>query len=171
MVEANGVQLLSKGKGSAVKFSEKNTAALELPAGRADGVWWDDDVGGLGIRIRAGGSRTWLFRYRIGKKQRAIKLGAAGTVPLVLARKNAKILAARVANGEDPALDRELARSEAENTFGVLAEQFPTRWQRYGSVCPVSRSCRASSSCGSCYRISITSRSSEMSVFLPPYWR
>jgi len=107
-----------------VKFSEKNTRALQLPVGKADGVWWDDDVAGFGLRIREGGARTWLFRYRLGNKQRAIKLGTAGTVPLALARKNAKILAARVADGEDPALDREAARSEAENTFGVLAEQF-----------------------------------------------
>jgi integrase len=79
---------------------------------------------GFGIRLREGGSRTWLFRYRIGKKQRAVKLGSAKTIPLVVARKNAKKLAGRVVNGEDPALDREIARSEAENTFGVLANQF-----------------------------------------------
>jgi hypothetical protein len=109
----------------AVKFSEKNTAALQLPIGKTDFVCWDDEVGGLGIRIRGGGSRTWLFRYRIGNKQRAIKLGAAGTVPLVLARKNAKILAAQVASGKDPALDREVARSEAENTFGRSPPAFP----------------------------------------------
>src|SRR5262249_29337983 len=119
------LHLLSKGEGgSAVKFSEKNTAVLHLPVGKADSGRGDDDVAGFSLRIREGGARTWLFRYRLGNKQRAVKLGAAGTVPLVLARKHAKMLAARVANGEDPALDREVARSEAENTFGVLAEQF-----------------------------------------------
>jgi integrase len=45
-------------------------------------------------------------------------------VPLAVARKNASELAAKIALGADPALDKETSRVEAENTFGVLANQY-----------------------------------------------
>src|SRR5262249_1608411 len=107
-----------------MKFTDKNTASLNLPAGKLDHVWWDDDTAGFGIRLRDGGSRNWIYRYRIGSKQRSLILGSAKSVPLALARNNASTLEARVRLGEDPDLDRQNARLEADNTFGVLAAQY-----------------------------------------------
>jgi hypothetical protein len=105
-------------------FSDRNTCGLELPTGSSDYVWWDDRISGFGIRLRAGGSRNWIYRYRIGSKQRSLILGSATSVPLTVARKNASALEARVRLGEDPALDRQRAKSEAENTFEALAAQY-----------------------------------------------
>jgi hypothetical protein len=51
--------------GRAVKLTRKNIADLKLPLGNKDCVWFDDDISGFGIRIREGGSRTWIYRYRI----------------------------------------------------------------------------------------------------------
>jgi hypothetical protein len=107
-----------------MKFTEKNIAKLSLPAGKLDHVVWDDDVVGLGIRLRDGGSRRWVYRYRVGSKQRSIVLGSATSVPLSVARKNASTLEARVRLSDDPALDRQNAKLEADNTFGVLAAQY-----------------------------------------------
>jgi integrase len=107
-----------------MKFTERNTAGLNLEAGKTDQVWWDDNTTGFGIRVRAGGSRTWIYRYRIGSKQRSVILGSAKSVPLRLAQKNAGELEAKVRLGQDPALDRQNARLEADNTFGVLANQY-----------------------------------------------
>jgi integrase len=108
----------------AMKFTVKNTAEVQLPPGSNDHVWWDDDITGLGIRLRAGGTRNWIYRYRVGSKQRSLILGSAKSVPLSVVRKNASTLEARVRLGEDPALDRQNARLEADNTFGVLAAQY-----------------------------------------------
>jgi Arm DNA-binding domain len=107
-----------------MKLTDKSTAGLKLSAGSTDQVWWDDAVTGFGIRIRAGGSRNWIYRYRIGSKQRSLILGSAKSVPLSVARKNASTLEAKVRLGEDPALDKQNARLEADNTFGVLAAQY-----------------------------------------------
>ena len=107
-----------------MKLTEKNTSGLSLKDGKLDHVWWDDDIAGFGIRVREGGTRNWIFRYRIGKKQRSLILGSATSVPLSVARKNASALEARVRLGEDPALDRQNAKLEADNTFGVLAAQY-----------------------------------------------
>lgn len=107
-----------------MKFTIQSTARLELPKGSKDCVFWDDDISGFGVRLREGGSRNWIYRYRIGSKQRSVILGSAKSVPLALARKNAGELEARVKLGQDPALDRENARLAADNTFGVLANQY-----------------------------------------------
>jgi integrase len=105
-------------------FSVGNTGRLKLPSGSSDFVWWDDRIAGFGIRLRAGGSRNWIYRYRIGSKQRSVILGSTTSVPLAVARKNASTLEAKVRLGEDPALDRQNAKLEADNTFGVLAAQY-----------------------------------------------
>jgi integrase len=107
-----------------MKLNIKNTSELELPLGSRDAVFWDDNIPGFGVRVREGGSRTWVYRYRIGKKQRAIKLGSVKAVPLAVARENARELAAKIALGADPALAKEASKLEADNTFGVLANQY-----------------------------------------------
>jgi integrase len=105
-------------------FTDRTTARLTLPVGSSDHVYWDDAVSGFGLRIREGGTRNWIYRYRLGSKQRSLILGSATSVPLGVARKNASALEARVRLGEDPALDRQNAKLEADNTFGVLAAQY-----------------------------------------------
>lgn len=102
----------------------KKIAELKLPVGSKDAVFWDDDIAGFGIRLREGGSRTWIYRYRIGTKQRSMKLGSAKSVPLSVARENASRLEADVRLGGDPALKRETANLAADNTLGVLANQY-----------------------------------------------
>jgi integrase len=95
-----------------------------LPAGKRDHVVFDDDIAGFGLRIREGGSRTWIYKYRVGTKQRSITLGSATAVPLALARENAGQLEAKVRLGGDPAAAKQVARTEAENTVGALIEQY-----------------------------------------------
>src|SRR6516225_12186575 len=98
-----------------MKLTLKSVALIRLPAGKADHVSFDDDIAGFGLRIREGGTRTWVYRYRIGKKQRSITLGSATSVPLALARTNAGALEAKVRLGGDPAADKQRARAEAAN--------------------------------------------------------
>jgi integrase len=110
--------------GLAMKFTVKEIAGARLPEGSKDYVWWDEDIAGFGIRIREGGSRTWIYRYRRGSKQRSMKLGSAKSVPLSVARENASKLEAEVRLGGDPALKNQTANAAADNTFGVLANQY-----------------------------------------------
>ena len=107
-----------------MNLTVKKIAELKLPPGSNDAVFWDDDIAGFGIRIREGGSRTWIYRYRRGSKQRSMRLGSAKSVPLSIARKNASDLEAEVRLGGDPALKNQTADLNADNTFGVLANQY-----------------------------------------------
>ena len=107
-----------------MKLTLKSVATIRLPAGKADHVEFDDDIAGFGLRVREGGARTWIYRYRIGSKQRSITLGSATSVPLALARANAGALEAKVRLGQDPALEKQTARAEASNTVGALIDQY-----------------------------------------------
>ena len=82
-----------------MKFTTRDVASLKLPDGKSDAIYWDDDIAGFGLRIRAGGSRVWIYRYRVGRRQRSLVLGSATAVPLALARKNAGELEAKVRLG------------------------------------------------------------------------
>jgi integrase len=107
-----------------MRLTVKTAADAELPAGKSDHVVFDDDIAGFGLRLRNGGRRVWIYRYRIGKKQRSITLGNAKAVPLALARANAGQLEAKVRLGGDPALDKQAARIEADNLVGALIDQY-----------------------------------------------
>jgi integrase len=107
-----------------MRLTVKSVPALKLPPGKNDHIEFDADIPGFGIRLRAGGSRTWIYQYRIGSKQRRMVLGSAKSVPLALARENAGKLEAKVRLGADPATEKETARRDADNTFGTLIEQY-----------------------------------------------
>lgn len=107
-----------------MRLTVKSAATAQLPAGKTDHVYFDDDIAGFGLRLREGGARTWVYRYRIGKKQRGITLGSATSVPLALARANAGALEAKVRLGNDPAADKQVARAAASNSVGALIDQY-----------------------------------------------
>jgi integrase len=107
-----------------MRLTIKTADGLKLPRGKADYIEFDDDIPGFGLRLRAGGSRTWIYQYRIGSKQRRMVLGSAKSVPVAVARKNAGELEARVKLGGDPAMYKETARRDADNTFGIMIERY-----------------------------------------------
>ncbi len=119
-----------------MKLTAKNFPALRLPRGKSDHLFWDDEIPGLGLRLRAGGSRTWVFQYALGDKQRRLSLGSAteeslkaakddkGKVIKLGIREQAAQLHARVKLGEDPAGEKQQARDTATDTFKAVVERF-----------------------------------------------
>ena len=107
-----------------MRLTVKSIGDIKLPPGKSDHVEWDDDIAGFGLRIRNGSKPTWIYRYRIGKKQRSITLGNTKSVPLATARANAGQLEAKIRLGGDPALDKETARAAASDLTGALIDQY-----------------------------------------------
>jgi integrase len=99
-----------------MKLTQATVNSLTLPAGKADAIYFDDDVPGLGLRLRAGGKRSWIFQYQLGAKQRRMTLGATGALSLGAARKTAGELHARVRLGGDPAASRHEGQRRANDT-------------------------------------------------------
>ena len=83
-----------------MKLTQPNVIKLKLPAGKADAIFFDDDIPGFGVRLRAGGTRTWIVQYRIAAKQRRQALGSAAVVNADKARAVAKKTLAKVTLGE-----------------------------------------------------------------------
>ena len=100
-----------------MKLSDKLTASLGVPAGKSEAIHFDDKLAGFGIRIRAGGSKVWIFQYRAGTKQRRMTLGSVGSMTAGRARSIAEDLDAKVHLGEDPASDKVEAHARANETF------------------------------------------------------
>ena len=98
-----------------MKLTTSSAAKLSLPEGRNDIIYWDDGLPGFGMRIRAGGAKTWIVQYRAGpKKIRRQKIGDVTRLRLEQARKEAKQILAEVQLGSDPQKAKLEARREAE---------------------------------------------------------
>src|SRR6516164_9193952 len=102
-----------------MKLTPAAIKMLALPAGATDKTFFDDDVPGFGIRLRAGGGRKFVVQYdAAGGKSRRVTLGAVGALDLSAARNTAKDILARVRLGADPASEKRESRARALETFG-----------------------------------------------------
>jgi integrase len=110
-----------------VKLSVKNAASVSLPAGKTDHLVFDDAIPGFGIRLREGGSKTWIFQYSVAHQQRRMVIGKATAIPADRARQIASELYAKVKLGHDPAADKAASKAAASLSFGSIAERFLAR--------------------------------------------
>jgi len=76
--------------------------------GERDYFIWDDDLPGFGLRVFASGKRSYLVQYRARGRTRRFTIGAHGVWTPETARTQARVLLGRVAQGENPAEERQL---------------------------------------------------------------
>jgi hypothetical protein len=107
-----------------MKLAAADIRKLSLNEGSAEAIVFDDDVPGFGVRLRAGGSKTFVFQYKLGSKQRRLTLGPVTALDLARARETAKDLYARVRLGGDPAGEKADARLKAGETFAAVAAHY-----------------------------------------------
>jgi integrase len=112
---------------SPMKLTSKAVAALMLPSGKTDAIFFDDDLPGFGHRLRASGDkvgRSWVAQYRHAGQTRRITLGSAAVLTSEQARNEAKRILAQVALGQDPATEKKRRAAADRFTFAALAEQY-----------------------------------------------
>jgi integrase len=88
-----------------MKITAKAVAALKMPRGKTDAIYFCDDLPGFGYRIRTSGDqvrRSWIAQYRAHGRTRRVLIGSAETVSAEQARAAAKKVLAKAALGEDP---------------------------------------------------------------------
>jgi integrase len=104
------------------KLSTKSVQALRQPGRYGDG-------GGLWLQISPGGGKSWLFRYKLAGRARAMGLGSVKFVPLAQAREKAEEARRALFAGTDPIAARIAAHNAArlqaarDVTFEQCAEQ------------------------------------------------
>jgi len=88
-----------------------------------DPIFWDSDLGGFGLRTSKAGSKAFIldYRTRTGVRRRLV-VCRADRLPVEAARENAIKMLALVANGIDPAVEREDERKSL--TVAELADLY-----------------------------------------------
>jgi integrase len=96
---------------------------LAAPA-KGNVIYWDDAVAGLGLRITAGGSRAFVYNYRVKSsgQQRRMTIGRFPTWSTGAARSEAERLERLVDGGGDPRRDVEVERQAP--TMADLCDRF-----------------------------------------------
>jgi integrase len=105
-----------------MKLTQSIVNTLTIPPGKREAIYFDADLPGFGLRLRATGGRTWCFQYAIGQKQRRMSLGAASATTLAVARKTASELYARVKLGEEAS--RSEKKRRATDTVEAMLRLF-----------------------------------------------
>jgi integrase len=108
-----------------MKLTARAVAALMLPEGKTDAIYFDDDMPGFGYRLRKSGdkvARSWVTQYRHGGATRRITLKEI--LSAEQARGEAKRLLALAALGQDPATEKKRQASADRFTFSALVEQY-----------------------------------------------
>src|SRR5215469_5072303 len=110
-----------------VHLTARKLDSLKSPGvGQID--YWDQGLPGFGVRISAGGRRTWVLMYRLGRRKVRHTLGTYPATPLGRARDDAKAALARVQRGGDPASERRTERDA--DSFSQLAEASLNRYAK-----------------------------------------
>ena len=110
-----------------MRLTAATIRALKLPPGATDRVYFDEDLPGFGLRVRASGVHSWMIQYAIAGRTRRVVLGLASALDPGKARATAKDLLAQVRLGRDPAAEKDRARVRAAETFGALLPRFLER--------------------------------------------
>jgi integrase len=107
-----------------LKLTTATIKALALPAGVRDKTYFDDSLGGFGLRLREGGAARWVVQYDLGGKTKRLTLGTTAMLDLGAARAKARDILAAVRLGGDPAAEKQQAHERAAETFGGLLTRY-----------------------------------------------
>ncbi len=105
-----------------MKLTDKAIAVLSMPKGKVETIFYDDDLPGFGLRLRAGGSARWVYTYKIGTQHRRVTLGSPASLSAARARASAAELNARVRLGTDPAGEKSEGRARAAETMDAVLQ-------------------------------------------------
>lgn len=132
---------------------DTKAAQLKLPPSKVDVIFFDDDLAGFGIRLRAAGGalrRTWIAQYRAHGRTRRMRIGSAEKVSAEEARKAARKILAKVELGGDPQGEKVSTRLKAARTLRSVADDYLNA--KVGTLRPASYRATASYLTGQYFR-------------------
>ncbi len=109
-----------------MKLTKTTVAALPLPrSGQA--FYFDDELPSFGVRVTAGGSKSYILDRRIGGKKRRITLGRANQIAADLARTEARKKIGEILAGGDPVASKRRRTLEAVTLQAALEDYTAAR--------------------------------------------
>lgn len=106
--------------GSRPRLTEASISRLRVREGRYD--VYDGAVAGLAVRVGKSGTKSFALYFRANKRLRCATLGKVGVLTLDQARKRAKVMLGKAADGNDPLAAKELAKNDL--TVNQVAKQW-----------------------------------------------
>ncbi len=86
---------------------------LTLPPGKQEITLWDTEIPRLGVRLQRGNRRAFIYSQRINGRQARITIAPVDSITLEEARREARKIAATIAEGKDPRVERHKEREKA----------------------------------------------------------
>lgn len=105
---------------SRARLTEVSISRLRARETRYD--VYDGAVAGLAVRVGKSGSKAFALYYRANRRLRCATLGRVGVLTLDQARKRAKVMLGKAADGNDPLAAKELAKNDL--TVNQVAKQW-----------------------------------------------
>src|SRR5262249_592402 len=104
-----------------MKLNDRTVTATKpaLPPNKSEAIIFCEDTPGFGIRLRPGGSRSWIFQYDIAGRTRRVTLGKFPKVSARQAREAIETLASKLGLGIDPAQEKFDRRTHGD-TFEII---------------------------------------------------
>lgn len=91
-------------------------------------IYYLNDGGGLRLRIKSNGSRSWIYRFRLDGKENTSSLGTYPQVSLQIARTKLAEAKQHVAKGDNPSTANRIAKAnqiiKGKATFGAIAKEW-----------------------------------------------
>jgi integrase len=115
-----------------MKLSKSSVARIALSTGKSDEIFFDDELPGFGLRIRAGGSRRWVIHYRQAGLQRRHTIGSAASMDVEEARRRARKVLVAVDDGKDPAAEKATKRAAAALVLSGVMRDYLAAKERWG---------------------------------------
>jgi integrase len=107
-----------------MKLTTTAIRELTLPEGIADKTYFCESLPGFGLRIRAGGAKTYVVTYKTAGRNKRVVLGTPAVLTAEKARATARDILAKVRLGGDPAAERQEKRDAERVTFGSLLPRY-----------------------------------------------
>jgi integrase len=105
----------------AIRITETAVKSADLPA-EGSTLHWDEDISGFGLRVHAGGAKSFFMNYRVNGREKRITIGKWPTWSAARARDRAKEVRKLIDGGQDPAGEKRERRDSP--TIQDLIERY-----------------------------------------------
>lgn len=89
-----------------IRLTDKAISKLPQDPMQKDQFAWDTSLAGFGLKLSAGGGRSFVFQYRLHGKTRRLTIGSVGKISASTARDRAEAARTAVRGGRDPAEEK-----------------------------------------------------------------
>lgn len=116
-----------------MKLTKSKVEGLPIPE-EGQGLHWDDELRGFGVRVTPSGARSYVVQGRVAGKTRRVTLGAHGRLTCDEARKKARVMLISMDDGIDPQIEKKSKAAQAVTLQEVSVDYCKNRQTKKGGA-------------------------------------